>query len=220
MMKKCVVLFSGGLDSTTCLAIAKNEGYEAYAMTFDYGQRHNVEVRKARAIAKKMGVAEHKVMKVDLRQIGGSALTDDIEVPKDRAIESGVPVTYVPFRNGILLSFAVAWAEVIGANEIFAGMNAVDYSGYPDCRGEFIGAFVLAANMGTKSGGFKVVLPLLRLSKKEIVLLAAREGAPIGMTHSCYSPVEGMACGHCDSCQLRLKGFREAGMKDPVEYYD
>lgn len=218
MTEKCVVLLSGGLDSTTCLAIAKNEGYETYAMTFDYGQRHNIEVRKARAIAKKMGVAEHKVLKVDLRQIGGSALTDVIDVPKDRTIDDGVPVTYVPFRNGILLSFAVAWAEVIGALKIFAGMNALDYSGYPDCRKEFLDAFVKSANLGTKCGGFKVVAPLLKLSKKEIVIRAVKEGAPIGMTHSCYSPQDGKACGHCDSCQLRLKGFKEAGMKDPVEY--
>ena len=220
MAEKCVVLLSGGLDSTTCLAIAKNKGYKTYAMTFDYGQRHNVEVGKARTIAKKMGVAEHKVLVVDLRQIGGSALTDDIDVPKDRAIDDGVPVTYVPFRNGILLSFAVAWAEVIGARKIFAGMNAIDYSGYPDCRKEFLDAFIGAANIGTKSGGFKIVAPLIGLSKSEIVLRAVKEGAPIEMTHSCYSPVDGVACGHCDSCQLRLKGFREAGMKDLVRYHD
>lgn len=219
MAEKCVVLLSGGLDSTTCLAIARNGGYEVYALTFDYGQRHRIEVRKARTIAKKMGVAEHKVLKVDLRQIGGSALTDDIEVPKDCAIDDGVPVTYVPFRNGILLSFAVAWAEVIGANVIFAGMNAVDYSGYPDCRKEFLDAFLKAANLGTKNGGFKVVAPLIGMSKSEIVLRAVKEGAPIEMTHSCYSPTGGKACGRCDSCQLRLKGFREAGIKDQVEYH-
>ncbi|MFH1126679.1 MAG: 7-cyano-7-deazaguanine synthase QueC [archaeon] len=220
MMMKCVVLLSGGLDSTTCLAIAKNEGYEVYALSFDYGQRHRVEVDAARAVAEKVGVAEHKVLSIDLRQIGGSALTDDIEVPKGRSIDDEIPVTYVPFRNAILLSFATAWAEVVGARAVFAGMNAIDYSGYPDCRGEFLSAFEKAMNLGTKKGGFRIVAPLLKLTKKEIVLRAIHEGAPIELTHSCYSPVDGMACGECDSCQLRLKGFREAGIKDPVRYHD
>lgn len=219
-MRKCVVLLSGGLDSTTCLAIAKDEGYEVYAMTFDYGQRHDVEVDAAIAIAKKMGIVEHKVLSIDLRQIGGSALTDDIDVPKNRGIDDVVPVTYVPFRNGILLGFAVAWAEVVGADVIFAGMNALDYSGYPDCRGEFLSAFEKAVNLGTKKRGFRIATPLLKLSKKEIVQRAVSLGAPIEMTHSCYSPVEGLACGECDSCQLRLKGFREAGLKDLVKYHD
>ena len=219
-MKKCVVLLSGGLDSCTCAAIARNEGYEVYAMTFDYGQRHRVEVDAARAVADGIGVKCHKVVKIDLRQIGGSALTDDIDVPKDREIDDGVPVTYVPFRNAILLGFATAWAEVVGAHDVFVGVNALDYSGYPDCRGEFISAFEKVMNLGTKCGGFRIVAPLLKLSKKEIVLRAVKEGAPIELTHSCYSPVSGKACGRCDSCQLRLKGFDEAGVSDPVEYCD
>ena len=219
-MKKCVVLLSGGLDSCTCAAIAKNEGYGVYAMTFDYGQRHDVEVDAARAVALKVGVVEHKVVKIDLRQIGGSALTSDIDVPKDRKIDDGVPVTYVPFRNAILLSFATAWAEVVGAHDVFVGVNALDYSGYPDCRGEFISAFEKVMNLGTRCGGFRIVAPLLKLSKRDIVLRAVKEGAPIELTHSCYSPVSGKACGRCDSCQLRLKGFSEAGVSDPVEYCD
>lgn len=219
-MKKCVVLLSGGLDSCTCAAIAKNKGYAVYAMTFDYGQRHDVEVDAARAVALKVGVVEHKVVKIDLRQIGGSALTSDIDVPKDRKIDDGVPVTYVPFRNAILLSFATAWAEVVGAHDVFVGVNALDYSGYPDCRGEFISAFEKVMNLGTRCGGFRIVAPLLKLSKRDIVLRAVKEGAPIELTHSCYSPVSGKACGRCDSCQLRLKGFSEAGVSDPVEYCD
>ncbi len=219
-MKKCVVLLSGGLDSCTCAAIAKNKGYGVYAMTFDYGQRHDVEVDAARAVALKLGVVEHKVVEIDLRQIGGSALTDDIDVPKDREIDDGVPVTYVPFRNAILLGFATAWAEVVGAHDVFVGVNAVDYSGYPDCRGEFLSAFEKVMNTGTKCGGFRIVAPLLKLSKKDIVLRAVKVGAPFELTHSCYSPVRGKACGRCDSCQLRLKGFFDAGVSDPAEYCD
>jgi 7-cyano-7-deazaguanine synthase len=225
-MKRAVVLLSGGIDSTTTLAIAIADGYEAYALSFDYGQRHQIETEAARRIAKSLGAKEHRTAKIDLRVFGGSALTDDVAVPKQRSeteIAHGIPVTYVPARNIIFLAYAVAWAEVIPANDIFIGVNAIDYSGYPDCRPEFIEAFENLANIGTKAGvegrSFQIHTPLIKLSKAEIIRKGVEFGADFSLTHSCYDPTfEGLACGECDSCLLRLKGFREAGMKDPIRY--
>jgi 7-cyano-7-deazaguanine synthase len=225
-MKAAVVLLSGGLDSTTTLAIAMAEGYEAYALSFDYGQRHQIELAAARRVADSLGAKEHRVAKIDLRVFGGSALTDEIEVPKQRAeieIARGIPVTYVPARNTIFLAYALAWAEVIPASDIFLGVNAIDYSGYPDCRPEFIEAFENVANLGTKAGvqgrRFHVHTPLIKFSKAEIIRKATDLGVDLSLTHSCYDPTPiGLACGECDSCVLRLKGFREAGMKDPIAY--
>jgi len=197
-MKRAVVLLSGGIDSTTTLAIAIAEGYEAYALSFDYGQRHQIETEAASRLAKLLGTKEHRIAKIDMRIFGGSALTDNIDVPKKRSdveIGKGIPVTYVPARNTIFLAYALAWAEVIPARDIFLGVNAIDYSGYPDCRPEFIKAFETLANVGTKVG------------------------VDLSRTHSCYDPSpEGLACGKCDSCLLRLKGFREAGTTDPIAY--
>jgi 7-cyano-7-deazaguanine synthase len=226
-MKRAVVLLSGGLDSTTTLAIAIAEGYEAYALSFDYGQRHHVEVEAARRVASSLGTKEHRVAKIDLRIFGGSALTDNVDVPKQRSeteIAHGIPVTYVPARNTIFLAYALAWAEVISANHIFLGVNAIDYSGYPDCRPEFIKAFETLADVGTKAGTegkrFHIHTPLIKFSKAEIIGKANRLGVDLGLTHSCYDPSpEGLACGECDSCLLRLKGFREAGIKDPIRYF-
>jgi 7-cyano-7-deazaguanine synthase len=225
-MKRAVVLLSGGIDSATTLAIAIAEGYETYALSFDYGQRHQIETEAAQRVAKSLGVKEHRIAKIDLRVFGGSALTDDVDVPKQRAekeIASGIPVTYVPARNTIFLAYALAWAEVIPANDIFIGVNAIDYSGYPDCRPEFIQAFENLANVGTKAGVearcFQIHTPLIKLSKAEIIRKAVELGVDLAVTHSCYDPtVEGLACGECDSCLLRLKGFREAGIKDPTRY--
>jgi 7-cyano-7-deazaguanine synthase len=225
-MKAAVVLLSGGLDSTTTLAIAMAEGYEAYALSFDYGQRHQIELEAARRIADSLRAKDHRTARIDLRVFGGSALTDDIEVPKRRCeteIAHGIPVTYVPARNTIFLSYALAWAEVIAAGDIFLGVNAIDYSGYPDCRPEFIEAFEKLANLGTKAGvegrRFEVHTPLIKFSKAEIIQKATELGVDLSLTHSCYDPTpEGLACGECDSCLLRLKGFREAGMKDPIAY--
>ncbi len=222
-----VLLLSGGLDSTTLLALATKQGFAVNALTFRYGQRHGVEIDRAREIAAKYGVARHVVADIDLRLFGGSALTSDIAVPKDRSageLGHGIPVTYVPARNTIFLSFALAWAEVLGANEIFIGVNALDYSGYPDCRPEFIRAFEAMARLATRvgvenAGGVSVRTPLIDMSKKEIVALGLSLGVDYGMTTSCYDPApDGTACGHCDACQLRLKGFSEAGVRDPVRY--
>ena len=225
-MKRAVVLLSGGIDSTTTLAIAITEGYEAYALSFDYGQRHQIEMEPARRVAKSLGARQHRVAKIDLRIFGGSALTNDIDVPKQRSeieIAHGIPITYVPARNTIFLAYALAWAEVIPANDIFLGVNAIDYSGYPDCRPEFIEAFENLANLGTKAGveasRFQIHTPLIKFSKADIIRKAVELDVDLSLTHSCYDPSpEGLACGACDSCLLRLKGFREAGIKDPIRY--
>jgi 7-cyano-7-deazaguanine synthase len=225
--KQAVLLLSGGLDSTTLLALATQEGYAVNALTFRYGQRHGLEIDRARAVATRYGVLRHVVADIDMRQFGGSALTADIEVPKDRSASElghGIPVTYVPARNTIFLSFALAWAEVLGASEIFIGVNALDYSGYPDCRPEFIRAFEAMARLATKVGveggaPISVRTPLIDMSKREIVSLGTSLGVDYAMTTSCYDPsADGVACGHCDACQLRLKGFSEAGLRDPVKY--
>jgi 7-cyano-7-deazaguanine synthase len=224
MNKKAVVLYSGGLDSTTCMAIAKAEGFELYAMSFAYGQRHAVELEKAREYAPRIGAVDHRVVDVDLRQFGGSALTADLDVPKDQLAEGIIPITYVPARNTIFLSFALGWAEVLGANDIYIGVNALDYSGYPDCRPEFISAFENMANLATRAGveggnPYTIHTPLIQLSKAEIIRTGLDLGVDYRLTHSCYDPSPaGVACGGCDSCLLRLKGFREAGIEDPVEY--
>ncbi len=223
MGKKAVVLYSGGLDSTTCLAIARAEGYEPYAMSFSYGQRHRHELEVARANAKTLGAAEHLVVEFDLRKVGGSALTSNIAVPKE-GVGSDIPVTYVPARNTIFLSFALGWAEVLGAFDIYIGVNALDYSGYPDCRPEYIAAYEAMANLATKAGvegtgRFAIHTPLISLTKAEIIRKGLALGVDYGRTHSCYDPTpEGLACGRCDSCRLRLKGFAEAGITDPVAY--
>ncbi|MBI2682118.1 MAG: 7-cyano-7-deazaguanine synthase QueC [Acidobacteriales bacterium] len=222
-----VVLLSGGLDSTTTLAIAKCEGFVPYAMTFRYGQRHAQEIEAARRIAATMRVAQHVIAEIDLRMFGGSALTTDTAVPKSRSAaerEQGIPVTYVPARNTIFLSFALAWAEVLPASDIFIGVNAIDYSGYPDCRPEYLAAFEAMANLATKAAvegrqKVKIHAPLLRLSKGEIIRRGLELGVDYSLTSSCYDPSPGgEACGECDSCQLRLKGFKEAGARDPVRY--
>ncbi|HIJ78612.1 MAG: 7-cyano-7-deazaguanine synthase QueC [Desulfobulbaceae bacterium] len=224
---KAVVLLSGGLDSTTVLAIARSEGYDCCCLSFAYGQRQAIELELARANCARLGVARHLVLRLDLDAIGGSALTTEMAVPKGRSqeeMESSIPVTYVPGRNTIFLSYAMAWAEVVGAADIFIGVNAVDYSGYPDCRPEFLQAFEHVANLGTRAGveggkPFTIHAPLLRLSKKEIILQGTALGVDYGATHSCYDPDgQGRACGACDSCKLRLKGFAEAGLVDPVVY--
>jgi 7-cyano-7-deazaguanine synthase len=222
-MNKAVCLLSGGLDSATCLALARRDGFETYALSFDYGQRHRVELDAARRIAEAIGAAGHRIAKIDLRVFGHSALTDDIDVPKGRdesQMGEGIPITYVPARNTIFLSFALAWAEVLEASDIFIGVNALDYSGYPDCRPEFIQAFETMANLATKAGvegitRIKIHTPLIALSKAGIVKLGAELGLPFGLTHSCYDPGPGgQPCGSCDSCLLRAKGFREAGIPD------
>jgi len=224
---KAVILLSGGLDSTTILAIAKREGFDLFALTFDYGQRHHVELDRARDIAKYFGAVDHQIIKIDLRQFGGSALTDSIEVPTGRDQEemvSSIPVTYVPARNTIFLSFCLAYAEIKEASDIFIGVNAIDYSGYPDCRPEFITAFETLANLATKAGvegksKIKIHTPLIELSKAKIIQKGLELGVDYAMTHSCYNPgEEGKSCGVCDSCQLRLKGFQEAGVEDPIIY--
>ena len=224
---KAVVILSGGLDSTTILAIAKREGFDLFALTFDYGQRHHVELDRARDIAKHFGAVDHQIIKIDLRQFGGSALTDSIEVPTGRDQEemvSSIPVTYVPARNTIFLSFCLAYAEIKEASDIFIGVNAIDYSGYPDCRPEFITAFETLANLATKAGvegksKIRIHTPLIELSKAKIIQKGLELGGDYAMTHSCYNPgEEGKSCGVCDSCQLRLKGFQEAGVEDPIIY--
>ena len=225
-MKRAVVLLSGGLDSTTTLATAIAEGYETYALSFEYGQRHKIEIDAARRIARALGAKEHRVAKIDMRIFGGSALTGDVDVPKKRPakeIAQGIPVTYVPARNTIFLSYALALAETIGARDIFIGANAIDYSGYPDCRPEFIAAFETLANLATKAGvegaRFRIHAPLIKLSKADIIRRALELDVDLALTHSCYDPSsDGVACGECDSCLLRLKGFREAGLEDPIRY--
>lgn len=223
-MKKAVVLYSGGLDSTTCMAIARAEGFAPYAISFDYGQRHSVELVKAKANALKVGAVRQIVVEIDLQKIGGSALTSNLEVPKGRQIDETIPATYVPARNTIFLSYALAWAEVLGAFDIYIGVNALDYSGYPDCRSEYVAAFEKMANLATKAavegkGHCRIRTPLIALSKGEIIRRGLSLGVDYALTHSCYDPdPEGLACGECDSCLLRLKGFREAGVPDPVRY--
>lgn len=223
--KKAVVLLSGGLDSATVLAIARNEGYEAYALSFSYGQRHAWELNAAQRVAAAIGAAEHRIAQIDLRVFGGSALTDEIDVPKGRATEEmthGIPVTYVPARNTIFLSFALAWAEVLAANDIFIGVNALDYSGYPDCRPEFIEGFERMANLATKAGvegrqKLKIHTPLIAMTKALIIQRGIELGVDYSLTSSCYDPSpEGEPCGQCDSCLLRQKGFRECGIEDPL----
>lgn len=225
MLKSAVVLLSGGLDSTTALAIAKDEGYTCYAMSFRYGQRHSVELLRAQEIAKTLGVEQHVIVDIDFRQFGGSALTSDIEVPKNRSVIDmghGIPVTYVPARNTVFLSFALAWAETLGASDIFIGVNALDYSGYPDCRPEYIEAYERMANLATKAGvegiqQLKIHTPLIHLTKAQIIQKGLSLGVDYGMTSSCYDPnPDGKPCGKCDSCLLRAKGFAEVGQADPL----
>jgi 7-cyano-7-deazaguanine synthase len=225
--KKAVVLLSGGLDSTTTLAIARSEGFRVYALTFRYGQRHAVEIEAARSIAQSFGAEEHVLVDFDLRRFAGSALTGDLQVPKDRPLASmaeGIPVTYVPARNTIFLSFALAWAEVIGANTIFIGVNALDYSGYPDCRPEYLRAYEQMARLATRAGveneqELHIEAPLLHLSKAEIIRRGLELGVDYSLTRTCYDPSpDGNSCGHCDACLLRLKGFAENGLRDPAPY--
>ena len=226
MDKKAVILLSGGLDSATTLAIAKAEGYDCHALSFNYGQRHVFELEAAQTIAKSMYVAKHLIIDVDMRGIGGSALTDQLDVPKNRQEDemTDIPVTYVPARNTIFLSFALGWAEVLGALDIFIGVNALDYSGYPDCRPEFIDAYETLANLATKVGvegsRFHIHAPLIHMTKAEIIRKGHALGVDYSLTHSCYDPDEkGLACGSCDSCILRRKGFQEAGIPDPTQYF-
>ncbi len=225
--RRAVVLLSGGLDSATTLAIARSESFECYAISFDYGQRHRFELEAANKVCHAIGVVKQIVVPIDLRAFGGSALTSEIEVPKDRAegqMSTGIPITYVPARNTVFLSLALGWAEVLGAFDIFVGVNAVDYSGYPDCRPEFIFAFENLANKATKAGvegpqRFRIHAPLIQLTKADIIRRGTALGVDYGLTHSCYDPDdEGRSCGHCDSCQLRRKGFLEAGVTDPTVY--
>ena len=225
-MKHAVVLLSGGLDSATTLAIARSQGYETYALSFDYGQRHKLELEAAKKIAKSLGAKKHLVAKIDNQIFGGSALTNDIDVPKSRTekeISVGIPVTYVPARNTIFLAHALAWAETISAGHIFIGANAIDYSGYPDCRPEFMALFETLANIATKAGvegaRLQIHAPLIKMSKADIVRKAVDLDVDLSLTHSCYDPLpDGHACGQCDSCRLRQKGFREAGIDDPISY--
>ncbi len=222
--KKAVVLSSGGVDSTTTMAIARSEGFAIYSLSFRYGQRHVVELEASKKVASALGASEHLVVDIDLGKIGGSALTADIEVPKartDAEMTQGIPVTYVPARNTIFLSYALAWAEVLGATDIFIGVNAIDYSGYPDCRPGYIEAFERMANLATKASvegriHYRIRTPLIRMTKAEIIKRGTELGVDYSLTHSCYDPTaEGLACGQCDSCLLRRKGFREAGLRDP-----
>jgi len=225
-MKHAVVLLSGGLDSATTLAIARSQGYETYALSFDYGQRHRQELDAARKIAKSLAAKEHRIIKIDNQIFAGSALINDVDVPKSRSEEEigrGIPSTYVPARNTIFLAHALAWTETIPAGHIFIGANAIDYSGYPDSRPEFIALFETLANVGTKAGAegarIQIHAPLIKLSKAEIIRKAVELNVDLSLTHSCYDPTpDGRACGECDSCQLRLKGFREAGVTDPIKY--
>ncbi len=225
-LPKAVVLLSGGLDSATTLAIARNEGFECHALSFRYGQRHVCEVRSATRVAEALGVTQHRIIDIDLAQLGGSALTDPgIAVPKNRKkLSHDIPPTYVPARNTIFLSCALAWAEVLGCFDIFIGVNAMDYSGYPDCRGEFITAFQKMANLATaaaveKKGSYLIHTPIIEMTKAQIILRGRQLGVDFSLTHSCYDPdTSGRACGRCDSCRLRLTGFSEAGLTDPIEY--
>ena len=226
-MKKAVILLSGGLDSATCLAIAIDSGFLPYALSFRYGQRHEFELDSAKAVSKSMGVEKHIILDIDLRAFGGSALTDDIEVPKDRDetnIKNEIPVTYVPARNTIFLSFGLAYAETLGANDIFIGVNALDYSGYPDCRPEYIASFQHMANLATKVGveeksDTNIHTPLIDLTKSGIIKAGLNLNVDYGLTHSCYDPEQnGYSCGHCDACQLRIRGFEKIGLSDPIKY--
>ncbi|PYJ86219.1 MAG: 7-cyano-7-deazaguanine synthase QueC [Verrucomicrobia bacterium] len=223
-MKRAVVLLSGGLDSATTLAICARDGFEPHALSFDYGQRHKFELNAARRVSESLGAREHRVAMIDLRIFGGSALTDDIAVPKNRGANANeIPITYVPARNTIFLSYALAWCEVLGAADIFIGANAIDYSGYPDCRPEFISAFEHLAGLATKAGvegtRFQIHAPLLAMSKADIIRKGTELSVDFSLTQSCYDPTaEGLACGECDSCRLRLAGFREAGLTDPIRY--
>jgi len=223
--RKAVCLLSGGLDSSTCLGVARRDGFECYALSFDYGQRHRVELDAATKVAKFFGVRKLRIVRIDLRAFGASALTADLEVPKNRSadqMQQGIPITYVPARNTIFLAFALAWAEVLECSDIFIGVNALDYSGYPDCRPEFIEAFERVANLATKAGvegrtAIHIHAPLVTLSKAAIVRLAVQVGLDFALTHSCYDPdPAGRPCGRCDSCLLRRKGFEEAGVSDPL----
>lgn len=224
MSKKAVILYSGGLDSTTCLALAKQAGFAPYALSFAYGQRHSIELEKARQYAPQVGALDHLVVEVDMRRIGGSALTAEVAVPKDGVEEGAIPITYVPARNTVFLSFALGWAEVLGAFDIYIGVNALDYSGYPDCRPEYIAAFERLANLATRAavegqGAYRIHTPLIDLSKAQIIQRGLALGVDYALTHSCYDPTPaGLACGRCDSCRLRRKGFAEAGVPDPLAY--
>lgn len=225
VQKPCVVLLSGGLDSATVLAMAKAQGFEVHALTVAYGQRHAVETRAASAVARHAGVRDHRIVNIDLRAFGGSALTDDYEVPKDRSddeiTEAGVPITYVPARNTIFLSYALGFAEVIDAFDLFTGVNAVDYSGYPDCRPEFVEAFETLANRATAAasrGHFTVHAPLMHMTKAQIIREGVRLGVDYALTHSCYDPTGDRACGHCDACHIRAQGFVASGVPDPTRY--
>jgi len=226
MERRAVVLLSGGLDSTTSAAIARSQGFTLYALTFDYGQRHRIEIERAAAVARHLEVAQHVVVPVDLRRFGGSALTSDIDVPKARSLAEighGIPVTYVPARNTIFLSFALAWAEVLEAHDLFIGVNVLDASGYPDCRAEYIAAYERMANLATKAGAegqrLKIHTPLIAMTKADIIRAGRALGVDYALTTSCYDPApDGTACGACDACLLRLKGFRESGMRDPIAY--
>lgn len=224
---KAVVLSSGGVDSTTAMAIARAEGYEIYSLSFRYGQRHVFELRAAEKVAEALCAKDHLVIDIDLKRIGGSALTAEIEVPKGRTqgeMRKEIPVTYVPARNTIFLSYALAWAEALGAPDIFIGVNAIDYSGYPDCRPEYIAAFEMTANLATKAGvegriRFRIQTPLIQMTKAEIIRKGIALGIDYGITHSCYDPAHnGAACGRCDSCSIRKKGFRQVGVPDPTRY--
>ena len=226
-MKRAVVLLSGGLDSATTLAICRREGFEPHALSLDYGQRHKLELEAAKRVAASLGAHEHRIALINLRVFGGSALTDNITVPKNRETKSAsdIPITYVPARNTIFLSYGLAWCEVLGAADIFIGANAIDYSGYPDCRPEFISAFERLANVATKAGvegsEFRIHAPLISMSKSDIIRKGIELGVDFSLTHSCYDPSsDGVACGECDSCRLRLEGFREAGLTDPIRYAD
>jgi 7-cyano-7-deazaguanine synthase len=226
-MKRAIALASGGLDSSTAVALALKQGFDIYALSFDYGQRHRCELEAARRVIKSLGIRHHLVAAIDLRSIGGSALTSDIQVPKNRnteQISAEIPSTYVPARNTIFLSLALGWCEVLNAQDIFLGVNTVDYSGYPDCRPEFLKAFERLANLATKAGAegkakFQIHAPLLHMTKAQIVLAGLEAGVDFSLTHSCYDPTpEGLACGTCDSCILRRRGFDEAGIPDPIKY--
>ena len=226
-MKKAVILLSGGLDSATTLAIAQNDGFTLYGLTFSYGQRHQFEIGASQKIAEACNLTDHIITEIDLRAFGGSALTDDIDVPKDRSestMSGSIPVTYVPARNTIFLSFALAWAEVLQSNDIFLGVNSMDYSGYPDCRPEYIQSFQAMANLATKAGvdgdqSITIHTPLISMTKEEIIREGLELGVDYSLTHSCYDPDKaGNACGRCDSCRIRLKGFQEAGTADPINY--
>jgi 7-cyano-7-deazaguanine synthase len=222
-MKRAVVLLSGGLDSATTLAISARDGFAPHVLSFDYGQRHKLELEAAKRVAASLGAVEHRIAVIDLRVFGGSALTGDMAVPKNRETRGEIPITYVPARNTIFLSYALAWCEVLGAADIFIGANAIDYSGYPDCRPEFISAFENLAGVATKAGvegtRFRIHAPLISMSKAGIIRKGTELGVDFSLTHSCYDPTaDGLACGGCDSCRIRLQGFREAGLADPIAY--